>query len=82
MILSCRMTAGNVADTAVFTDLLLNGTGRMRRRLEGRSVLADGGYDSDSNDKAVFDLGMHPNITGGQREEPRQAVPAQGGPGV
>ena len=34
----------------------------MRRRLEGRSVLADGGYDSDSNDRAAFDLGMHPDI--------------------
>ena len=28
----------------------------------GWSVLADRGYDSDSNDKAAFDLGMHPNI--------------------
>ena len=61
VILSCRMTASNVADTTVFTDLL-DGTGRMRRRLEGWSVLADRGYDSDSNDRAVFDLGMHPNI--------------------
>ena len=34
----------------------------MKRRLEGRSVLADRGYDSDSDDKAAFDLGMHPNI--------------------
>ena len=31
-------------------------------RLGGWSVLADRGYDSDSNDKAIFDLGMHPNI--------------------
>ena len=61
VILSYRMTASNIADTTVFTDLL-DGTGRMRRRLEGWSVLADTGYDSDSNDKAVFDLGMHPNI--------------------
>ena len=34
----------------------------MKRRLEGWSVLADRGYDSDSNDKAAFDHGMHPNI--------------------
>ncbi len=62
VILSCRMTSGNVADTTVFTDLL-DGTGRMRRRLGGGwSVLADMGYDSDSRDKAAFDLGMHPNI--------------------
>ena len=61
VILSCRMTPGNVADTTVFA-YLLDGTGRMRQRLEGWSVLADRGYDSDSNDRAAFDHGMHPNI--------------------
>ena len=61
VILSCRMTASNVADTTVFSDLL-DGTGHMRRCLEGWSILADRGYDSNSNDKAAFDLCMHPNI--------------------
>ena len=61
VILSCRMTPGNVADITVFT-YLLDDTGHMRWRLERWSVLVYRGYDSDSNDKAAFDHGMHPNI--------------------
>ena len=62
VILSYRMTPGNVADTiTVFADLL-DGTGHMKRHLAGWFVLADRGYDSDSNDRAAFDHGMHPDI--------------------
>ncbi len=61
VILSCRITASNVADTTVLASLIekIKKTGIA---FSGSRFNADKGYDSDENFRLVFDVGMTPNI--------------------
>ena len=61
IILSCKMTPSNVADTDMLP-LLFEKSKKLGRSFAGWWFHADRGYDSDRNCKAAFDMGMRPNI--------------------
>ena len=68
VILSCAMTPSTVADTDMLPALLAKSR-KMGRSFAGWAFHADRGYDSDQNCKAVFDMGMRPNILQRKSEE-------------
>ena len=61
IILSCVMTPSSVADTDMLPSLLEK-IKKLGRSFAGWRLHADRGYDSDRNCKAIFDMGMIPNI--------------------
>ena len=61
IILSCKMTPGNVADTDMLPPLLEKAK-KLGRSFAGWWFHADRGYDSDRNCEAAFGMGMRPNI--------------------
>ena len=61
VILSCAITTSSVADTSMLLSLLEKSK-KLGRSFAGWMFHADSGYDSDLNCKAIFNMGMHPNI--------------------